>query len=278
MTNPLLAPWEGAYDLPPFAAIETEHFRPAFDTAIAEAEAEFEAIANNTEPATFANTVEALECHGRLLRRVSAVFFNRAGSNTSSEIQAIEREISPRLSKLFARRMANPQVFSRLEQVTAAADSLDAEQRRVVELMHTMYVQGGAQLDEAGKARMEAIMIRLSELGTEFAQNVLKDEADWSMALTDDDLDGLPAFLIDAARNEAERRDKGGYVITLARSLVEPFLTFSARRDLREQAFSAWSDRGEGSNWPLAAEVIKLRTERAHLLGCTSFALSLIHI
>lgn len=272
MTNPLLAPWEGPHDLPHFPAIETAHFREAFDAAITEAEAEFEAIANDEEPVNFANTVEALERHGHLLRKVSAVFFNRAGSNTSPELQAIEREISPRLSQLRARRLANSKIFARLEKLMTSAETLDAEKRRVLELMHQMYVQGGARLDDAGKTRMEAIMIRLSELGTDFSQNVLKDEADWSMSLNDADLGGLPAFLIDAARAEAKERSQDGYVITLSRSLVEPFLTFSDRRDLRERAFSAWANRGETSNWPLAADVIKLRAERAKLLGFESFA------
>jgi len=277
MTNPLLKPWDGPYGLPHFPAIETEHFRAAFNTAIAEAEAEFEAIANDKQPASFANTVEALERHGRLLNRVSAVFYNRAGADTNPEIQAIERDISPRLSQLHARKMANAQMFARLDRLMASADTLDTEQARVLELMHHMYVKGGAKLDDDGKARMETIMIRLSELGTQFGQNVLKDEVDWSMTLTDDDLDGLPASLIEAAKDEAKRRDKKGYVITLARSLVEPFLTFSDRRDLREQAFLAWTSRGETDNWPLVAEIIKLRAERANLLGFENFATFKMH-
>ena len=277
MTNPLLKPWGGPYDLPHFPAIETEHFRAAFDTAIAEAEAEFEAIANDKQPVSFANTVGALERHGRLLKRVSAVFYNRAGADTNPGIQAIERDISPRLSQLHARKMANAPMFARLDQLMASADALDAEQARVLELMHRMYVKGGARLDDTGKARMEAIMVRLSELGTQFGQNVLKDEADWSMILTDEDLDGLPVSLIEAARDEAKRRDEKGYVITLARSLVEPFLTFSDRRDLRERAFLAWTNRGEASNWPLVAEIIKLRAERAKLLGFKDFASFKLH-
>ena len=272
MTNPLLETWDGPHDLPHFPAIETEHFRAAFDTAIAEAEAEFEAIANDKQAASFANTVEALERHGRLLNKVCAVFFNLAGADTSPELQAVEREISPRLSQLHVRQMTDARVFSRLERLMTTVEVLDAEQARVLELMHRMYVKGGARLDDAGKARMEAIMIRLSELGTAFGQNVLKDEADWSMILTDTDLDGLPAFLIDTARAEAARRDKNGYVITLARSSIEPFLTFSDRRDLRERAFLAWANRGESCNWPLVVETIKLRTERAKLLGFKNFA------
>ncbi len=277
MTNPLLKPWDGPHNLPDFPAIETGHFRAAFDAAITEAEAEFEAIANDKQPVSFANTVEALERHGRLLSRVSAVFYNRAGADTNAEIQAIERDISPRLSQMRARKMANAQMFARLDRLMASADTLKAEQARVLELMHKMYVKGGARLDDDGKARMEAIMVRLSELGTQFGQNVLKDEAEWSMTLTDEDLGGLPASLIETARAEAERRDQSGYVITLARSLVEPFLTFSNRRDLRERAFLAWTNRGETDNWPLVAEIIKLRAERAKLLGFKDFASFKLH-
>jgi len=277
MTNPLLDAWDGAYDLPHFPAIEIEHFRAAFETAIDQSNTEFQVIADNEDPVSFANTVEALECHGRLLRKVAAVFFNRAGADTNPEIQAIEREISPRLSELHARKMANPRILSRLNELVASADKLSTEQARVLELMHRMYVKGGAQLDDAGKARMSSIMVRLSELGTQFSQNVLKDEADWSMTLTDEDLGGLPAFLISAARDEAKRRDRDGYVITLARSLIEPFLTFSDRRDLREQAFLAWASRGEGNNWPLVAEIVKLRAERARLLGFENFASFKLH-
>lgn len=277
MTNPLLKPWDGPYDLLHFPAVETAHFRAAFDAAIAEAEAEFDAIANDRRPASFTNTVEALERHGRLLSRVSAVFYNRAGADTNPEIQAIEREVSPRLSQLHAQKMANAQMFARLDELMASADTLDAEQARVLELMHRMYVKGGARLDDEGKARMERIMVRLSELGTQFGQNVLKDEAAWSMTLTNEDLGGLPASLIETARAEAERRGESGYVITLARSLVEPFLTFSDRRDLRERAFLAWTNRGEADNWPLVAEIIRLRAERASLLGFKDFATFKLH-
>ena len=272
MTNPLLAPWEGPYGLPDFAAIRDEHFRPAFDAAIAEQEAEFEAICTNPAPVTFENTVEALERHGLLLDRVCAIFFNRAGSDTNPAIQEIEREIGPRLSQLHTRQMTDPRIFAKLEALVAEGpDRLTAEQARVLELMHRAYVRGGARLNDDGKARMGEIMGRLSQLGTAFSQNVLKDEADWSMTLGEDDLAGLPDFLVDTARAEAERRGEDGWTITLSRSSVEPFLTFADRRDLREKAFLAWADRGEATNWPLIEETVALRVERAKLLGYGQF-------
>ena len=272
MTNPLLAPWDGPFGLPDFAAVTDDHFRPAFDAAIARQDEEFEAICADPEPATFRNTVDALERHGLLLDRVAAIFFNRAGADTNAAIQEIEREIMPRLSRLHSKQMTDPRIFARLEAVVADQGGLTSEQARVLDLMVKAYIRGGARLDQAGKDRMAQIMARLSELGTAFSQNVLKDEADWSMTLGPEDLDGLPDFLRQSARAEAERREIDGWVITLARSSVEPFLTFSDRRDLRERAFRAWAGRGEATNWALIEEMVALRIERAQLLGFRTFA------
>ena len=271
MTNPLLQPWDGPFGLPEFSAIQAEHFRPAFDAALDAHTAEVEAIATNADPATFQNTVEALERTGQMLSRVGAVFWNRASGDTTPQIQEIEREMAPRLSQHFNAINTDPRIFARLDALKGT-DGLTPEQARVLDLMHRMYVNAGAELDADGKARMGQIMTRLSELGTAFGQNVLKDEADWSMTLGADDLDGLPAFLVDAAKAEADRRGEEGWVITLSRSSVEPFLTFSARRDLREKAFRAWADRGEATNWPLVQETVHLRQERARLLGHDTFA------
>ena len=271
MTNPLLAPWDGPFGLPDFAVIADTQFREAFDEALAEQEAEFEAIATSPDAPSFENTVEALERSGQLLDRVSAVFWNRAGGDTNVTIQEIEREISPRLSQHFSRQLTDPRMFARLETLVGKGGET-GERARVLTKMHEMYVRAGACLSDEAKARMQAIMGRLSEIGTAFGQNVLADEAGWSMTLSEADLDGLPQSLIDTARAEAERSGKDGYVITLSRSSVEPFLTFSARRDLRERAFRAWADRGERKNWPLVAETVALRTERARLLGFETFA------
>src|SRR5690625_3016844 len=272
MENPLLEPWNGPFGLPDFARIEAAHFRPAFDRALAEQQAEFDAIAENTEPASFANTVEALERSGQLLDRVAAIFWNRAGSDTNAEIQAIEREIGPRLSQQFSRQLTDPRMFARIEAVAADPGALTPEQARVLELTLEAHTRAGARLSEAERARMQEIMGRLAELGTAFSQNVLKDEAAWVMELGRDDLDGLPEAFVEAARADAKARGLDGYAVTLARSSVEPFLTFSARRDLREKAQQAWAARGEAENWPIIAEMIRLRAERARLLGFESFA------
>jgi peptidyl-dipeptidase Dcp len=148
----------------------------------------------------------------------------------------------------------------------------------VLELYHRMFVKAGAKLSGAGRDRMTAIMQRLATLGTEFGQNVLADEKDWALYLGAGDLDGLPEFLVAAAAREAKSRGRAGdYAITLSRSSVEPFLVFSTRRDLREIAFNAWTARGEGVNWPLVEEMVRLRAERANLLGFNNFAEFKLH-
>ena len=143
----------------------------------------------------------------------------------------------------------------------------------MLELYHLMFVKAGAKLEGDARDRMRAIMQRLATLGTEFGQNVLADEKDWALFLGAGDLEGLPEFLVSAAAREAKARGRAGeYAITLSRSSVEPFLVFSARRDLREAAFRAWTARGEAANWPLVEETVRLRAERAQLLGFETFA------
>ncbi|MBK0401240.1 M3 family metallopeptidase [Limibaculum sp. M0105] len=270
MTNPLLDRWDTPFGLPPFDAIEPAHFAPAFEAAMAEHLAEVEAIATDPAAPDFTNTIEALERAGRALSQVGAVFWNLCGSHTNPELQAIEREMAPLLSQHHSRVMLDERLFRRVEAI--APERLDAESARVLDLYTKMFVRAGARLDVAGKARMREIMSRLATLGTEFSQNVLKDESDWVMFLGPDDLDGLPGFLVKAARAEAETRGREGYAVTLSRSSVEPFLTFSTRRDLRERAWRAWVARGEATNWPLVAEMVRLRVERARLLGFPDFA------
>src|SRR5699024_6145199 len=154
--------------------------------------------------------------------------WNRGGSDTSEELQAIEREIGPRLSQHRARQLTDPRLFARIEAVVASPGALTSEQARVLDLVQQMHARAVAKLDDAGRARMQTIMGRLSELGTAFSQNVLKDEASWTLELGEDDLAGLPESFIAAARSDAAARGKPGHVVTLARSSVEPFLTFSS--------------------------------------------------
>ncbi|MEM9097693.1 MAG: M3 family metallopeptidase, partial [Pseudomonadota bacterium] len=268
--NPFLEPWTTPFEVPPFGEIEIAHFRPAFDAAIAEHKAEIEAIASAAEPADFKNTIEAMERAGETLGKVSSVFFNLSSSHTNKDLQAIEREIAPVLSRHSSSIMLNQDLAKRVFAVSP--EGLDAQQARVLKLYVEGFERAGARLAAEGRARIADIQARLSELGTAFSQNVLKDEADWSMTLGQGDLDGLPDFLIAQAKSEAETRGAEGYVITLSRSSVEPFLVFSTRRDLRETAWKAWIARGEETNWPLVEETIQLRVERAKLLGFKDFA------
>jgi peptidyl-dipeptidase Dcp len=277
--NPLLSEWVGKLELPSFEAIKPDHFRTAFDRALADHRAEIDAIAANPAPPDFDNTVGALERSGRALERVAAVFFVLAGADTSDEIEAIERDISPLLARHNNALYLNRALYSRIAELYAGCEalSLDAEQARVLERYHTRFVRSGAALERPAQDRLAAVNERLASLGTQFGQNVLADEKSFTMVLEEGDLVGLPEFARAAARAAAdERGHPGKYAITLARSSIETFLQFSSRRDLREKAFQAWIARGENGgttdNRALIAEMVSLRAERAKLLGFANFA------
>jgi peptidyl-dipeptidase Dcp len=278
--NPLLQSWATPFELPPFGAILPEHFRPAFDQAIAENRAEVKAIATNPEAPTFANTIEAMELSGASLDRVGNVFFNLTGAHTNDAIEAVEREVAPLLARLSSEIYLDPNLFARVDALWQRRDELglSPEQFRVLERYHKRFVRTGAGLDEASKLRLAAITERLATLGTQFGQNVLADEKSYTLVLaTEADLAGLPDFLRAAAAQAAiDRGLPSKHVITLGRSSIEPFLTFSKRRDLREQAFRAWSKRGENGaetdNRAIVGEMVALRAERAKILGYRSFA------
>ncbi len=277
--NPLLEAWTGPFEAPPFERIEPEHFRPAFETALEEARTEIDAVAANPEPPTFANTIEALERSGRGLDKVGGVFFNLAGAATNDALQAIEREIAPILARHRSETYLNDALFRRIDALKAEADGLglSAEQARVLDRYHLNFTRAGAGRPPETKARLAAISERLATLGAEFGQNVLADEKAWLMLLDERDLDGLPDFFIaSAARVAADNGHSGKYAVTLSRSSIEPFLQFSGRRDLREKAFRAWTARGESGgptdNRQIAAEMVRLRAERARLMGYDSYA------
>ena len=278
--NPFFAPWTQPFKVPPFSEIEAAHFRPAFERGMAEHRADIEAIIADERPADFETVILPLERMGSLLRRVNGVFWNLAGSHTNPDIQAIEREISPVLARHYQDISTNADLFQRVEQVWDARDefTLDEEQARVLDLTYKGFVRDGAKLAPEAKERLTAIIERLAVLGTQFSQNVLGDESSFVLVLEhDDDLAGLPRALVDAAAQAAvERGHPGKHAITLSRSLVVPFLQYSARRDLREVAFAAWIRRGENGgetdNRALVAEMVRLRAERAQLLGFETFA------
>lgn len=277
--NPLLAPWTAPFGLPPFDKIKPEHFPAAFDRGMAEQVAEIEAIARSGSEPDFANTIEAMERSGRLLGRISRVFFNLSSSATNDALEAIARDYAPRLAQHHARIALDPDLFRRIADVHARRHSLGlaADQLRLVERLHLDFVRSGALLDPAQKERVAAISARLATLHTLFGQNVLHDEQEWQLVLGAADLDGLPEFVRAAAAQKAEERGLAGrYVITLARSSVEPFLTFSSRRDLRQAAYTAWTARGSHpglhDNASLIGEILALRAEHARILGYDNYA------
>jgi peptidyl-dipeptidase Dcp len=280
MSNPFFEPWTAPFEAPPLDRVRSEHFPPAFERGLADHRAEIEAIAGRSDAPDFANTIDALERSGDLLRRVSKVFGNLASADSSEPLQAVERDVAPKLAGHWSAVLTNPTLFQRLEAVRAGADaaSLTPEQRRVLELTHRRFVRAGARLADDARARVAAIDQRLAVLGAQFAQNVLKEESDYLMLLNgEEDLAGLPdGVRAAAARLAEERGHPGKWAVSLARSSVEPFLSHSDRRDLREAVFLAWTRRGENGgetdNRALIGETARLRAERARLLGYETYA------
>lgn len=278
--NRALVDWNGHQGLPKFDLLNDEDFAPAFDVALKSHEAEIDTIANNPEAPSFENTVVALEIAGDELSRVSSLFWGKAGAHTNETIQALEREIAPRMSRHYSKIGTNPALFARIDTLweKRAELGLTLEQERVLERHWKGFVKSGAKLDKPEQERLSSIGEKLAGLGAQFGQNVLGDEKEWSLKLTEEaDLEGLPTFLRDAMAAAAkDRGEASGYMVTLSRSIIEPFLTFSARRDLREQAFRAWVARGENGgardNIAIVRETLALRAEKAKLLGYENFA------
>ncbi|MEN9850674.1 MAG: hypothetical protein RL128_837 [Pseudomonadota bacterium] len=276
--NALLSHWNTTFSLPPFAEIRDEDFAPAIDAGLAEARANIGQIASNPDAPTFANTIDALELAEALLDRVSGVFYNLAGADANDTREALMRDLAPKLSAFSSEVTNNKSLFSKIETLwqNRATLSLTPEQARVLELYRQMFVRSGALLEGAEAERLTAVKARLAVLGTQFSQNLLADERDWFMPLSEADLDGLPDFVITAARAAGAEKGQSGPVVTLSRSIIVPFLQFSPHRALRQKAYEAWVARGANGNGndnrAIAAETLALREERAKLLGYQSFA------
>ena len=278
--NPLLQPWTGEYGLPPFARVRAEHFAPAFEVAMRDHLEEIGAIGDSPEPPGFENTVGALDRAGRRFDRISSLFYNLTSSETSPALQAVERDMAPLLAAHDSRVYMNPPLFDRIDALHGRRHELGLgdEQVRALERYHTDFVRAGARLDGPAQKRYAEVMQRLADLTTRFGQNVLADESGYHLVLKSEaEFAGLPDFVRAAARQAASERgiaDAG--VITLSRSHIVPFLTFSERRDLREQAWRAWTTRGEhpgaSDNRGIAAEILALRLEQARLHGYASYA------
>ncbi|MGB0087504.1 MAG: M3 family metallopeptidase [Rhodomicrobiaceae bacterium] len=279
MDNPLLVPWTAPHEMPPFGEVKPEHYQPAFDAAFARHNDEIVAIIADPSQPNFDNVIGAMERSGRLLQRVNRVFFNLAATDSDEALREIEREMTPRMAAHYQAIYTNQDLFAKIDAVYAPRETsgLTSEQRRLLEETHRDFIRAGAQLNEAGRERMAEITERQAALSTQFAQNVLEDESGYLMLLEEGDLDGLPGFFRSAAAATAkERGHEAKYAVTLSRSSIAPFLQFSARRDLREEAFKAWIARGakggETDNRAIIAETLQLRAEKAELLGHESFA------
>ncbi|SFR46483.1 peptidyl-dipeptidase Dcp Metallo peptidase. MEROPS family M03A [Yoonia tamlensis] len=278
MTNPLLATWDTPFGLPPFHLISDSDFAPAVDAALALSRENIAAIAGNADAPTFDNTITALETADELLGRVLGAFYAMAGADSNAAREELQRAFAPLLSAYASEVSENKALFARVEQLWDQRDTLDLtdEQQRVLMLTRRGFVRAGAQLTGDDALALRDAKSRLSVLGTQFTQNLLADERSWFMPLGADDLDGLPDFVIATAKAAGAEKDAGGPVVTLSRSLIVPFLQFSDRRDLRQKAYEAWGARGanggETDNRALAAETLRLREQRAKLLGYANFA------
>ena len=275
--NPLLEDWTACGGVPPFDRISAEHFTPAYARALAEHKAEIAAIVGEPAPPTFANTIVALELSGRLLDRVGNAFHLLAGAHSNDALLEIERDMAPQIARHWNKIRTDAVLFRRIDHLMRDAErlGLDAEQKRVIERYHTDFRRAGAGLDAAAKKRLAEIIERLAALGTAFSQNVLADEKAFVLPLDGEaELSGLPDSVRETLRSH--ERDLDGYAVTLSRSTVEPFLQFSDRRDLREKAFRGFVMRGDNGgptdNKAIIAEMVRLRAERAQLLGYRDFA------
>ncbi|MET0986413.1 MAG: M3 family metallopeptidase, partial [Steroidobacteraceae bacterium] len=277
--NPAAAPWEGPFGgVPAFDRIKASDLKPALEAGMEEQLAAIDGITGAREPPSFANTLAALERSSRTLDRAATIYGVYNSTLNDAQVQAIEREMEPKLAAFSDRITQNTVLFKRIEAVYQARAGLPSEQQRLAWLYYTNFVRAGARLDDKSKQRLSAINQRLATLFTQFSQNVLADEENRFLTLErDEDLAGLPAAERAGAQAEAEQRGlKGKWIISNTRSSVEPFLTYSTRRDLREKVWLTFVNRGDNGdaqdNNRIIAEILQLRAERAQLLGYATHA------
>ncbi len=279
MSNPFFEPWTAPFETPPFDRIQPEHYRPAYERGLAQHKAEIAAIAHNPALPTFDNTIAALERCGRLLLKVELVFGNLTSSHTNDALQEIELAMAPLLAQHWNAVYLDAALFARIDTLYEgrAALGLDSESLKVLERYHLDFVRSGAKLTGDARNQLAAITERLATLGTEFGQNVLADEQETVLPLADADVAGLPDFARAAAAETArERKVDAPFAVTTSRSSAEPFLQFADSREARERLWRAWVSRGNLGNAhdtkKIIAETVKLRAERAQLLGYPTFA------
>jgi peptidyl-dipeptidase Dcp len=279
--NPLVAKWEGPFGgVPPFDRVQVSLFKPALEAAMAEQLSEIEKIAADAAKPNFENTVTALERSGRTLNRVQTVYAVWASTMNGPDFQVVQREMAPRLAAFSDKITQNEPLFKRIEAVYNSPEKtrLTPEQQRLAWLYYTNFVRAGARLNAEDKARLSQINQKLAGLYTRFSQNVLAEETDQFIALkTEAELAGLPSSVRDAAAAAATaKKMPGAWVIMNTRSSIDPFLTYSDRRDLREKAWRMFINRGdnggERDNNAIITEILQLRAERAKLLGFATHA------
>ena len=270
MTNPLLSPSPLPYQLPPFADITVEHYRPAFDEALARHRSEIAAITDNPENPTWENTVEALERSGQDLDRVMAVFGNLSGTDVTEEMEDIAAELYPRLAAHYDAMYQNEVLYARIKEATPLAD--DPEGHRLHDHLLRTFKRKGADLDAAGKARLSEINQRLSALSEEFGRNLMASTRERAVSFTEKELEGLPAERIASAKADAEALGRDGFVIPLELPTVQSELSRLAREDARGRLYGASASRGSENNIPGLIEAVQLRAERAELLGYATHA------
>ncbi len=277
--NPLLKAWQTPFETPPFDEIAPEHFLPAFEQAFADHAAEIAAIVNDPSAPDFHNTITALERSGRLLAKVSAVFYDLVSAHSNPALLEIDKEVSLRMARHWNPIMMNAVLFGRIVMLhdNRAALKLTGEQMRLLDRTYIRFHRAGAGLDDAAKTRMATINERLAHLGTTFSHHLLGDEQEWFLELGEGDREGLSDSFVAAAKAAAEERGMAGKaIVTLSRSSVESFLKSSARRDLREKVYKAFIARGDNGNAndnnATIVDILTLRQEAARLLGYPTFA------
>ena len=273
--NPFFVEWDTPFGIPPFDEIEDVHFKPAILRGVDQQRADIDAIRNSTEPATFENTLEALELAGPLLERVYRVFSNITGTDTNEYLQKLDVEMSPLLTRETDAIYLDEHIFQRVNTVYEQRESLglDEQQARLLELTRREFLRRGAALDEFSKNRMKDINARISELNTVFAQNLLKETNGFELVIEDEaGLSGLPDNQVGAAKAKATLKGRpDAWIFGLDRATYESFMTFADNRDLRRQMFDGYRARGghggSRDNRDILSEVARLRAERAELLG-----------
>src|SRR5690554_3355857 len=275
MENILLTP----FDIAPFSQIKTSDYEPAFDAAIAEAKKEIQQIIDNPEKPTFENTIEAMAFYGMQLDRISNIFFNLNAAETNEELQKIAQVIAPKLSAFGNDITLNPDLFVRVKQVhdTVDTSSLTTEQQTLLAKSYKGFVRNGALLSDADKEKLREIDTQLSILSLQFNENVLAETNAYRLHITNEnDLDGLPEGAIEAAKNLAQQEEKEGWIFTLDYPSYLPFVTYAKNRQLRKEITIAAGKKGfqnnEFNNEKLVLDMVRLRSERAQLLGYNTHA------